>query len=380
MKQIYLILLVTMICISGCTQSNSNKEQSIENNQTDSEIDDSSRFTSFNNPELYQYLQDNVYSNLVSEFDSEDYIVNNISATYVSEEYLEESACNSKSNIYFGYSLEEVMNQFDEEFVFTLDSSGNTIVEDFVSYDDTYDKVIKNITDGAGVILIFATVSVVSAHLPLPTAFNIIFSTAAKDAAKSALSSSMISAITASIVTGMETGDFQEVKKSSLLVGSEVFKWSAITGAISGVINESLHLYKSATTIPTPRQSELDVLNRNKGAVEQKTYLNGKEVAYNTVGSTRPDVIVNNGDGTIKAIEVKNYDLTTKENRNNLLHQLRMQISNRKKNLPKGSSQEIILDVRGRKYSSSLLDETVNELKDGLNSIVEDIPINLMTY
>lgn len=92
--------------------------------------------------------------------------------------------------------------------------------------------------------------------------------------------------------------------KDVALKGSEGFKWGAITGTISGGAGKALKLVKSARTIHTPRESELTVLERTKGATEQVSYLNGEEVSLYTQGATRPDVVVKNADGTIQAIEV----------------------------------------------------------------------------
>ena len=40
-----------------------------------------------------------------------------------------------------------------------------------------------------------------------------------------------------------------------------------------------------------------------------------KAVSSTTTGATRPDVVVKNADGSIKAIEVKNYNLASSNSR-----------------------------------------------------------------
>ena len=108
-------------------------------------------FAALSDPSLLQYVEDNIYSDLVAWFDSEDYIVESVNAVYVSEEYLEEVAYNSKSNVYFGYTLKELDAQFEgTRYIFSLGENGETVVEEFAEYDDTYDRVIKNVAIGTG--------------------------------------------------------------------------------------------------------------------------------------------------------------------------------------------------------------------------------------
>ena len=151
-----------------------------------------------------QYVEDNIYSDLVARFDSEDYIVESVNAVYVSEECLEEVAYNSKSNVYFGYTLEELDAQFEEtRYIFSLGENGETVVEEFAEYDDTYDRVIKNVAIGTGVILVCVTVSVVSGGVGAPAAVSMIFASAAKAGTVYALSSGTISAVAAGTITGL---------------------------------------------------------------------------------------------------------------------------------------------------------------------------------
>lgn len=338
-------------------------------------------FSSLGDSSLLQYVEDNVYSDLNAQFDSEDYIVEDVNAVYVSEEYLEEVAYNSKSNVYFGYTLEELDNQFQgTRYIFSLGKNGETIVEESVGYDDTYEQVIKNVAIGTGVILVCVTVSVVSGGIGAPAAVSMIFATAAKSGTVYALSSGTISAAAAMIITGIQTGDFEEAKKAAALAGSEGFKWGAISGVIIGGAAEAVELYHSATAIPTPRESELAVLSRTDNAAEQVSFLGGQEVPMSTPGATRPDVVVRNADGTVRAIEVKNYNLAQSSNRSTLLHELERQVADRINNLPAGSTQEIVLDVRGRGFSNELISNTVSAIQGRLADIYPDISITILRY
>ena len=338
-------------------------------------------FINLNGPNLLQYVKDNIYSDLIARFDSEDYIIEDISAIYISEEYLEEVSYNSKTDIYFGHTLEELDAQFQgTRYIFSFGENGETAVEEFSEYGDVYNKVIKNVAVGTGVILVCVTASVVSGGVGASSAVSMIFASAAKTGTAYALSTGTISAVTAGVITGVQTGDFEEAKKAAALAGSESFKWGAITGIIVGRATKSVSIYHSASTLPTSRKSELTVLERTKDAFEQIAYRNGVEVPLNTLGTTRPDVVVKNLDGTVKAIEVKNYNLAMSSNRNSMISELERQITSRTIHLPPGSTQEIVLDVRGRGFSNELIDMTVAAIRSRLNNVYLDIPITVLRY
>ena len=402
MKRVIALCLAVLMTLTGCTQQTA--QNPTLDTSTPSEVETSSaptseteqttaqdvpvfaedtepNFATLSDPSLLQYVEDNIYSDLVARFDSEDYIVESVNAVYVSEEYLEEVAYNSKSNVYFGYALEELDAQFQgTRYIFSLGENGDTVVEEFARYDDTYDRVIKNVAIGTGVILVCVTVSVVSGGVGAPAAVSMIFASAAKTGTVYALSSGTISAVAAGMITGIQTGDFEEAKKAAALAGSESFKWGSITGVIVGGATEAITLYRSANTIPTPRESELTVLDRTANSSEQLSYLDGVEVPMNTPGATRPDVVVQNADGTINAIEVKNYNLASSNSRGTLLSELERQITSRVSNLPAGSTQEIVLDVRGRGFSDELIDATITAIRNRLANIYPDIPITILRY
>lgn len=402
MKRVIALCLAVLMTLTGCTQQTA--QNPTLDTSTPSEVETSSaptseteqttaqdvpvfaedtepNFATLSDPSLLQYVEDNIYSDLVARFDSEDYIVESVNAVYVSEEYLEEVAYNSKSNVYFGYTLEELDAQFQgTRYIFSLGENGDTVVEEFARYDDTYDRVIKNVAIGTGVILVCVTVSVVSGGVGAPAAVSMIFASAAKTGTVYALSSGTISAVAAGMITDIQTGDFEEAKKAAALAGSESFKWGAITGVIVGGATEAITLYRSANTIPTPRESELTVLDRTANSSEQLSYLDGVEVPMNTPGATRPDVVVQNADGTINAIEVKNYNLASSNSRGTLLSELERQITSRVSNLPAGSTQEIVLDVRGRGFSDELIDATITAIRNRLANIYPDIPITILRY
>ena len=149
---------ITTESIEECTSESSTASEAKlveipgEEKGDDTDFTYKPEFESLNDEELLDYVKDNVYQGIVSELDSSEYFVENVDAVYISQDYLEEAAYNSKSNIFFGYTLEEVEKVYpDTQYVFTLGDDGTTIVKPFEDYDDTYEKVIKNVAIGTGV-------------------------------------------------------------------------------------------------------------------------------------------------------------------------------------------------------------------------------------
>ena len=131
-------------------------------------------FDSLDDPAFLQYLEDSVYANLESEFAADEavYQIDDVSVSFVSKEYLEETAYNSKANIFFGYNIAQINEVFQgKKYVFTLSDEGDTAVQEFLEIpNDTYDRVIKNVLIGSGVILICVTVTVLTAGAAAPAA------------------------------------------------------------------------------------------------------------------------------------------------------------------------------------------------------------------
>ena len=218
------------------------------------------RFKGMNDPNLLPYIEDTLYSELVSQLNSDQYFVENVKAIYISEEYLEELEFNSQSNVYFGYTLAELEAQFKgSRYVFTLGANNETTVEPWEAYDDTYDRIIHNVAVGTGVILVCVTVSAVTAGAGAP-AISMIFAVAAKSGTTCALSGAALGGVSSGIITGIQTGDMDAALKSAALAGSEGFKWGAITGEVSGGAGEAIAL-KGAT---------LNGLTMDEAAIIQK--------------------------------------------------------------------------------------------------------------
>ena len=164
MKKLIAILLVCAL-LAGCAPYNSSSEPTLpsetEGNQIVLTPEEMPEFSGLGDPALLTYIEDTVYTELITDLDSDIYFVENVSAIYISKEYLEEIAYNSQENIYFGYTLSELDACFlGTRYVFTLGKDGQTTVTAFEAYDDTYDQILKNVAIGTGVILLCVTVSV----------------------------------------------------------------------------------------------------------------------------------------------------------------------------------------------------------------------------
>ena len=350
-------------------------------------------FSDFTDPAFLQYVNDGVYVGLVDQFDSEDYIIESIESIYISQEYLDEVAYNSTANIFFGYTLEEIGEVYQgNKFIFTLGNDGTTIVQPFEDYDDTYDRIIKNVAVGTGVILICVTVSVATGGTAL-NSVSMIMAVSAKTATKLALSSGTIGGLSAGILECVQSQDVRAAVKAAVLTGSESFKWGAISGAFTGGAQEAYRINrtgkavsgatkyeKGSIDIPEDasfwRKAELRALNE-QGGYEQLSYLNGKQVPFGTKGATRPDVVRFLGDH-IEAVEVKSYNLAESSCRNTLYRELVREITDRKLHLPSGSTQSIVLDVTDRNFDSALIDAVKNDIWAVLADIYPKIPIQVV--
>lgn len=368
------------------TTTSSEKEKVEDTPNEVLEEEEIPEFYGMNDPALLQYVEDTVYAGLVNEFNSEDYVIDNVHAIYYTEDYLQEVAYNSKSNIFFGYTLAELDKQFQgERYVFTLGDNGQTIVTSFEDYDDTYEKVIKNVAIGTGVILVCVTVSVVTGGLGAAP-ISMVFAASAKTGAIMALSSGTIGAAAAGAITSIQTHDKDQALKAAALQGSENFKWAAIIGTVTGGISEANKLRNVAQSIdklitdpatPEWRRAELRALKQFTGR-GQVSYLAGEEVPSSTPGATRPDVVRNVGNH-IEAIEVKYYNLESPASLNSLYSELEREVSARVVNLPANSTQRVVLDVTGRNFSTETITTVKETIQSKLFSIYgSNIPVDIV--
>lgn len=347
------------------------------------------KFNGLSDPALLQYVEDTVYTDLVSEYQSENYIIEDVNAVYISKEYLEELSYNSQANIFFGYTLEELDGRFQgTRYVFTLGDNGETIVQPFEAYDDSYDQVIKNVAIGTGVILVCVTVSVATGGVGLTTV-SAVFVASAKTATTFALSSGVFSGVFNGVLEGIQTKDFDKALKAAALAGSKSFKWGAISGAVLGGLSELaaanqaanagseiLYTGEDAAEKQPWQLAEMRALEKYGGS-GQKTFLGGKEVAHGTRNATRPDIVRTINDH-LEAIEVKYYDLENPGCVNVLYKELIREISTRNVAMPAGTTQRIVLDVTNRGYNAELVERVIATILEKLADIYPNIPIDVV--
>ena len=230
---------------------------------------------------LLGYVEDNIYSSLINELDSEDYFIENVEAIYYPKEYIEALASNSRPNLYFGYTSDELNEQFKgTKYVFTLGEDGRTVVVPMETVsDDVYVKAMENVIVGIGVILICVTVSVVAA--PAAPAVGMIFAASASTGTAFALESGAISFAVAAIAKGYETESFEQAMKAGAEAGAEGFKWGAIIGAAAGGAKKAIALkgatlngltMNEAAKIQKESGYPLDVIKQFKSYKEYEVY------------------------------------------------------------------------------------------------------------
>lgn len=354
MKKLVAILLTCVLVLTGCvsniqTEPVSSAESVEETANTESTVNDTAEvsddgvihvvvgddepaddseyvyepeFTSLSDAELREYVEDVLYTELVSSLNSDQYYVENVSAVYISQEYIDELAYNSRPNVYFGYTLEEIDAQFQgTRYVFTLGEDGKTVVRPFEEYNDTYEQIIKNVAIGTGVILVCVTVSVVTKGAGL-SAVSVIFATAAKNAMRMALSSAFPDAlgeVLAGVVTGIETGDMSQVKSAALAVSNK-YKWGAIAGVIKGVGGE-----KYAKMIDTLKDMTLNLPIKEAATIQMKTHFPSEVISqfhsmeeFEVFQKANLYAKMVNGKLALVRKDIDLYNIVDEMNRNNL--------------------------------------------------------------
>lgn len=245
MKRIVALILSMVMLLTSCGQIQ--PQSSTTNSATKTAEDIEPHYTALDDKQLLAYIEDVVYRDTITSLDSDKYFVENVSASYLSKEYLVKfplihnliSTLDIHCQNWMSYSKVK-------KYVFTLSEDGKTTVQELQEMKDTStETMLKNVAIGTGVILICVTVSIVSAGVGAP-AVSMIFAASAKTATTFAVSSAAFGGISAGIVRGIQTGDFNEATEAAATGASEGFKWGAIGGTILGGGSEAF-LLKSAT-------------------------------------------------------------------------------------------------------------------------------------
>lgn len=122
----------------------------------------------------------------------------------------------------------------------------------------------------------------------------------------------------------------------------------------------------TSTSRPTWRQSELDAAKDFPDYDAQKSFINGEEVPYGTKGSVRPDYYK---DGF--SVDIKNYNVESASGRSNLARNIEKQYYQRIENLPDGTKQSVMIDVRGQNVSDAALNALYDDIMQRTNNCVE---------
>ena len=238
---------------------------------------------SLNNPEFLTLLEEQVYQNLITHLDSTDYYVANVEVIYVSNEYLSELEFNSQTNIYFGYSLDQ-LNEFFEgkHYIFTLGSEGETVVQELTVPDNTFHDTVKTVMIGGGIVLVCATV-VDLANGGAVTGSIIAF---AKEIGTPALKSGAIKFISTLVqnISGKELNakNLDQALQTSVTAGAEKFAWSALSGVFKKVTGVSIPLTGTGSNglsnsesaqIQQDQGLPLDFINNFHSMEEYQVYL-----------------------------------------------------------------------------------------------------------
>ena len=96
MRKMLSLILSILLVLSGVGQQLFASEVETE---TEPQIT-LSDFHDLNDPKLLEYVEDSLYEDISKQLDGQDFYVENVSATYISKEFLEQLSYNSQSNIH----------------------------------------------------------------------------------------------------------------------------------------------------------------------------------------------------------------------------------------------------------------------------------------
>jgi len=288
MKRLISILLCCVFVLSACTPKNVAVPQSSEPVQgtTESPISDLESTgevttdltyelpvfstTSLNDDNLIYLLEYDLKTQLE---ENEGIIIESVESIYVSQEYIDELEYNSKENIYYGYKLSELDEQFgDVEYAFTVEGD-KTIVVPIINnnYDNTLNTVIKNTAVGSGVIILLVTASIVTGGAGTPvniSTAHLIFTCAAKSAAIGASTGTATGGVfggAKELANQLSKGkevNWSELGKAAAVEASKGLKWGAVIGAVTGGIQSTVKLAEAGKNVGT--YGDLKIANNGK--------------------------------------------------------------------------------------------------------------------
>lgn len=171
-----------------------------------------------------------------------------------------------------------------------------------------------------------------------------------------------------------DSGEFPNQQKLSKNDTAELANNENIE--ISAISSENPSWRLDSPGRPTPQDSEKKA-KEIYGGDEQRSYKDGREVPYGTLGSTRPDIVRSTSNGVLEAIEVKNYDLSNGTSQ--LVNELSRQISDRCENMPNGTIQRVCLDIRGQDLLPEKIEEIKNQILQATQNTCPDLKIDVIS-
>ena len=328
-------------------------------------------FDRMDDPALLRYLDDEICCDMDYALQDDDYHVESVRAIFVPKEYLEGLNYESAANIFFGITMAELDQQFTGTRYIFVPEENETTVSAFEAYDEAYANAIKNAAGETGVILLGVTASITSLGPEAP-AIGVIFATSAGSGTEMVSSGALYGGIAAATVKGIQNKNMKAVPEVAALGAGENFKWSAIGGTLADGLGKPVE----SRSIHTPGESERQAAESYAGDA-RLSYQGGQEMPYNTPGVSRPDVS-RTFYGSLEAIEVKNYNLNSERSIAVLYSELSRQVSARAMDLPQGSLQRVVLDIRGRKLSKEQINDIVIGIKEACDEAYPNIPVDLL--
>lgn len=282
MKKLILTCLILCLLVSGCTTSKK-KEQNVQESDGQKEV----VYTGLDDSTLVEDLETEVYDELINNFKDKNYYISDIEVKYISDEYLEELSYNSNESIYFGYSLSELDKKFgDTKYIFDIDENGKTVVKELKECKEEYNKTLKNLAIGSGIILIGGTISLGLASVAPQLSF--VVAVATKESAKLSTIGAVSTGVISTAASMYETKNFNQALSTGIESASEGFKVGALTGLLSGaskgvtfakqasVATKNGLTFKEAYKIQKQSKYPNSIISRMHSMDEYKVFQNAK--------------------------------------------------------------------------------------------------------
>lgn len=298
--------LCVCLALLGCGRSELDNV-SVERESADSS--EQAQYAALDDERLLGDIETAAYESIVEELSDKGYLVEDVQAAYLSKEYIEELAFNSKENVFFGYTLAEIDELFTgQRYVFYPGEDGQTEVKAFEAYDGTYHKAIRDVAIGTGVVLVCVTVSVAASAISAPVAstVSIIFAASAKASAVGALTGAAFGSACSGILAAIETGDSEQALKAFASGAADGYKWGAISGAAIGGVGEAIQFKRAVDSGLSLNQAVIQ--RKSKYPVEVvKSIRNADEYSIYEKANLVPEEI-NGKSALVRKIDLKYVD------------------------------------------------------------------------